>query len=113
MKPSRQRSSSERPARTSTSSLRCRPACSPAGPTAAWEKFTQKVIGLVAAKRTRGVVFMAWGTPAAKRVLKVDAKRHLVLKSVHPSPLSASKGFFTCGHFKQANEWLANDPNDR
>lgn len=49
---------------------------------------------------------MAWGTPAGKRVLKVDAKRHLVLKSVHPSPLSASKGFFTCKHFKLANDWL-------
>ncbi|KAK5663696.1 hypothetical protein OQA88_4127 [Cercophora sp. LCS_1] len=71
-----------------------------------WERFTQKVIDLVAAKRTRGVVFMAWGTPAGKRVQKVDAKRHLVLKSVHPSPLSAARGFFTCGHFKTANEWL-------
>ncbi|KAH8906028.1 uracil-DNA glycosylase [Coniochaeta sp. PMI_546] len=72
-----------------------------------WEKFTQKVIDLVAAKRTRGVVFMAWGTPAGKRVMKVDGKRHLVLKSVHPSPLSASRGFFDCGHFRKANEWLA------
>ena len=72
-----------------------------------WERFTQKVIDLVAAKRTRGVVFMAWGTPAGKRVQKVDAKRHLVLKAVHPSPLSAARGFFTCGHFKLANEWLA------
>ncbi|KAK3335410.1 uracil-DNA glycosylase-like protein [Cercophora scortea] len=72
-----------------------------------WERFTQKVIDLVAAKRTRGVVFMAWGTPAGKRVQKVDTKRHLVLKAVHPSPLSASRGFFTCGHFKLANEWLA------
>ncbi|KAK4162565.1 uracil-DNA glycosylase [Cladorrhinum sp. PSN259] len=71
-----------------------------------WEKFTQKVIDIVAAKRTRGVVFMAWGTPAGKRVTKVDAKRHLVLKSVHPSPLSASRGFFTCKHFKLSNEWL-------
>jgi uracil-DNA glycosylase len=71
-----------------------------------WERFTQKVIDLVAAKRTRGVVFMAWGTPAGKRVLKVDAKRHLVLKSVHPSPLSAARGFFDCGHFRKANEWL-------
>lgn len=49
---------------------------------------------------------MAWGTPAGKRVMKVDGKRHLVLKSVHPSPLSASRGFFDCGHFKRANEWL-------
>jgi uracil-DNA glycosylase len=72
-----------------------------------WERFTQKVIDLVAARRTRGVVFMAWGTPAGKRVLKVDGKRHLVLKSVHPSPLSAARGFFNCGHFRMANEWLA------
>jgi uracil-DNA glycosylase len=72
-----------------------------------WERFTQKVIDLVAARRTRGVVFMAWGTPAGKRVIKVDGKRHLVLKSVHPSPLSAARGYFTCGHFKKANEWLA------
>lgn len=72
-----------------------------------WERFTQKVIDLVAAKRARGVVFMAWGTPAGKRVQKVDARRHLVLKSVHPSPLSAARGFFTCGHFREANEWLA------
>ncbi|KZL83244.1 uracil-dna glycosylase [Colletotrichum incanum] len=71
-----------------------------------WERFTQKVIDLVATKRSRGVVFMAWGTPAGKRVVKVDAKKHLVLKSVHPSPLSASRGFFDCGHFKKANEWL-------
>ncbi|KAK4648305.1 uracil DNA glycosylase [Podospora bellae-mahoneyi] len=71
-----------------------------------WEKFTQKCIDLVAAKRTTGVVFLAWGTPAGKRVLKVDQKRHLVLKSVHPSPLSASRGFFQCGHFRKANEWL-------
>jgi uracil-DNA glycosylase len=40
-------------------------------------------------------------------VLKVDQKRHLVLKSVHPSPLSAARGYFTCGHFRAANEWLA------
>ncbi|KAL1839518.1 hypothetical protein VTJ49DRAFT_1420 [Mycothermus thermophilus] len=71
-----------------------------------WERFTQRVIDLVAQRRTRGVVFMAWGTPAGKRVQKVDAKRHLVLKSVHPSPLSASRGFFTCGHFRKANDWL-------
>ncbi|ORY54824.1 uracil-DNA glycosylase-like protein [Pseudomassariella vexata] len=71
-----------------------------------WEKFTQRVIDLVASKRTRGVVFMAWGTPAGKRVIKVDSKRHLVLKAVHPSPLSAARGFFDCGHFKKANEWL-------
>lgn len=71
-----------------------------------WEKFTQKVIDVVAAKRTKGVVFLAWGTPAGKRVAKVDKKRHTVLMSVHPSPLSASRGWFDCGHFKKTNEWL-------
>lgn len=71
-----------------------------------WERFTQRVIDVVAQKKTRGVVFMAWGTPAGKRVMKVDGSRHLVLKAVHPSPLSAARGFFTCGHFKRANEWL-------
>lgn len=71
-----------------------------------WERLTQKVIDLIAKKRTRGVVFMAWGTPAGKRVQKVDKQRHLVLNSVHPSPLSAPRGFFDCKHFKLANEWL-------
>ena len=71
-----------------------------------WERLTQKVLDLVAQKRTRGVVFMAWGTPAGKRVQKVDKQRHLVLQSVHPSPLSASRGFFDCGHFRKANTWL-------
>jgi len=50
---------------------------------------------------------MAWGTPAGKRVMKVDKRKHLVLNAVHPSPLSAHRGFFTCGHFKLANDWLA------
>ncbi|KAI1636526.1 uracil-DNA glycosylase-like protein [Biscogniauxia mediterranea] len=72
-----------------------------------WERFTQRVIDLVAQKRTRGVVFLAWGKPAASRVARVDPKRHLVLRSAHPSPLSASRGFFDCGHFRLANEWLA------
>jgi uracil-DNA glycosylase len=71
-----------------------------------WEKFTQRVIDIVAAKRTKGVAFLAWGTPAGKRVGKVDRKRHCVLLSVHPSPLSASRGWFDCGHFKKTNEWL-------
>ena len=72
-----------------------------------WEKFTQKVIDTVAKVRGRGVVFLAWGSPAAKRVVKVNKTKHLVLQSVHPSPLSAHKGFLTCGHFKKTNNWLA------
>ncbi|KAH0536908.1 hypothetical protein FGG08_006246 [Glutinoglossum americanum] len=71
-----------------------------------WEKFTGRVIEIVSKVRTRGVVFLAWGTPAAKRVAKVDRRVHHVLQSVHPSPLSAMRGFFDCGHFKKANVWL-------
>ncbi|KAI4216956.1 MAG: hypothetical protein LQ351_000905 [Letrouitia transgressa] len=71
-----------------------------------WEKFTQKVIDIVAKTRTRGVVFLAWGTPAGKRVGKINKEKHCVLQSVHPSPYSADKGFFDCGHFKKTNEWL-------
>ncbi|PWW77391.1 uracil-DNA glycosylase [Tuber magnatum] len=69
-----------------------------------WEKLTQKVIDVVAARR--GVVFLAWGKPAEKRVAKIDKRKHAVLLAVHPSPLSASRGFFDCGHFRKANEWL-------
>jgi len=58
-----------------------------------WEEFTQKVIDIVAKKRTQGVVFLAWGSPAQQRVKGVDKKKNLVLTSVHPSPLSAHKGF--------------------
>ncbi|KAK9473375.1 uracil-DNA glycosylase-like protein [Dipodascopsis tothii] len=73
-----------------------------------WETFTERVISLVAESQTRGAVFMAWGTPAGKRVDKIANKgRHCVLRSVHPSPLSASRGFFDCGHFTKANAWLA------
>ena len=72
-----------------------------------WEKFTQKVIDTAAKVRGKGVVFLAWGAPAAKRVAKINKAKHLVLQSVHPSPLSAHKGFMTCGHFKKTNDWLA------
>lgn len=72
-----------------------------------WERLTARAIEAVEKVHSRrGVVFMAWGTPAQKVVSKVDAKKHLVLKAVHPSPLSAARGFFDCGHFKKANEWL-------
>lgn len=71
-----------------------------------WESFTQKVIDVVAKVRTRGVVFLAWGAPAGKRVAKINKDRHLILQSAHPSPLSAHRGFFDCGHFRKTNEWL-------
>lgn len=70
-----------------------------------WERFTQRVIDIVAGGK-KGVVFLAWGLPAGKRVAKVDKKRHLILTGVHPSPLSAHRGFFELGHFSKCNEWL-------
>ncbi|KAK9255089.1 uracil-DNA glycosylase-like protein [Lipomyces tetrasporus] len=71
-----------------------------------WEQFTEKVISIIAERRKTGVVFLAWGNPAGKRVDKISKSVHNVLRSVHPSPLSASRGFFDCGHFKKTNEWL-------
>jgi uracil-DNA glycosylase len=72
-----------------------------------WEKFTQKVIDIVVKVRSRGVVFLAWGNPAQKRCAGIKSAKHVVLKSIHPSPLAQTRGSFTeCGHFKQTNEWL-------
>ena len=70
-----------------------------------WEKFTEKTIEILNDK-TSGLVFLAWGAPAISKVSKVDAKKHLVLTSVHPSPLSAHRGFIGCGHFSKCNEYL-------
>ncbi|KAF2737900.1 uracil-DNA glycosylase [Polyplosphaeria fusca] len=71
-----------------------------------WEQLTQKVIDTVAKTRTGGVVFLAWGKPAQDRIKAVNGERHHILKSVHPSPLSASRGWFDCHHFKKCNDWL-------
>ncbi|GJN94526.1 hypothetical protein Rhopal_007609-T1 [Rhodotorula paludigena] len=74
-----------------------------------WETFTDKVVELVdrhGGKDGKGVVVLAWGAWAAKRVAKMDKKKHLILTSAHPSPLSARRGFFGNGHFRKANDWL-------
>jgi uracil-DNA glycosylase len=70
-----------------------------------WERFTDAVIRVVNA-REEPVVFMLWGSYAQKKAGFVDARRHLVLKAPHPSPLSAHNGFFGCRHFSQANAFL-------
>lgn len=64
-----------------------------------WERFTQKALDLVARVRGNGVVFLAWGNPAARRVSGINRQKHCVLQSVHPSPLSASRGF-VCFNFQ-------------
>jgi uracil-DNA glycosylase len=70
-----------------------------------WEKFTDAVIRLVNAKADP-VVFLLWGSYAQKKAAFVDGSRHLALKTVHPSPLSAHNGWFGSCHFSQANAFL-------
>jgi len=70
-----------------------------------WETFTDAVIRKVAEEKEH-VVFMLWGNYAQQKGAVVDGQKHLVLKSVHPSPLSAYRGFIGCGHFSAANEYL-------
>ncbi len=71
-----------------------------------WQKFTDRVIEEVN-KQNSPVVFLLWGRNAINKKPLIDTSRHLVLTSVHPSPLSAYGGFFGCGHFKKANEFLS------
>lgn len=70
-----------------------------------WEQFTDRVISELDARR-EGLVFVLWGSPAKQKAARVDRKKHLVLAAAHPSPLSAHKGFFGCGHFARVNEHL-------
>ena len=71
-----------------------------------WERFTDAAIAALAA-HTDHVVFMLWGAYAARKAALIDTTRHLVLTSAHPSPLSAQRGFFGNGHFRQAADYLA------
>lgn len=70
-----------------------------------WETFTDSVIKILAEK-TEHVVFMLWGSYAQKKGAVIDTGKHLVLKSVHPSPLSAYRGFIGNNHFSLANQYL-------
>jgi len=70
-----------------------------------WEQFTDAVIRTVAAREN--IVYMLWGSYAQRKAEFVDPARNLILKSVHPSPLSAHRGFFGNHHFSRANEYLA------
>ncbi len=70
-----------------------------------WETFTDAVIRALATERD-GIVFMLWGSYAARKGAFIDRQRHLVLESAHPSPLSAYRGFFGNHHFSRANDYL-------
>ena len=70
-----------------------------------WETFTDAVVRRLAERREH-LVYLLWGSYAQRKAAFVDPTRNLVLKSAHPSPLSAYRGFFKCGHFKQCNDYL-------
>lgn len=70
-----------------------------------WETFTDEVIKQISDK-TENVVFMLWGNYAKVKGKVIDTKKHLILNTVHPSPLSVYRGFFGCKHFSRANQYL-------
>lgn len=70
-----------------------------------WETFTNRVIELVSQEKS-GVVFLLWGRFAQAKESLIDSGKHLILKSAHPSPLSAYNGFFGCRHFSKTNDYL-------
>lgn len=79
-----------------------------------WEQFTDRVIESLNG-REESIVFLLWGRNAAEKEALITNPRHVLLKAPHPSPLSASRGFFGCGHFLKANQELilsGQDPVD-
>ncbi len=70
-----------------------------------WEKLTDRIITLLD-ERPEPLVFLLWGSHARAKKELIKNPRHLILESAHPSPLSAHSGFFGCGHFIKANEFL-------
>jgi uracil-DNA glycosylase len=77
-----------------------------------WQTLTDQIVATLSAEHQQ-LVFLLWGAHAQKKGIFVDRDRHLVLETVHPSPLSAYRGFFGCRHFSRTNAYLkqyANDP---
>ena len=70
-----------------------------------WQRLTDRIIELVSERRS-DVVFMLWGAHAQSKSKLIDSTRHLLLTSVHPSPLSAHRGFIGNGHFSRANQFF-------
>ncbi len=70
-----------------------------------WEEFTDAAIRIVN-EEDRPIVFLLWGSFARSKKAMLTNPKHLVLEAPHPSPLSSYRGFFGCGHFKKANEFL-------
>ena len=76
-----------------------------------WEEFTDHVIQLLSEKR-ENLVFMLWGNYAKQKQELINQEKHLILTSPHPSPYSASSGFFGCKHFSRANDYLKQNGKD-
>ncbi len=70
-----------------------------------WEDFTLHCVEYLSEKQPH-LVFLLWGRDARSKAKLIDKKKHLVLESAHPSPLSAYNGFFGNNHFRQCNDWL-------
>ena len=70
-----------------------------------WETFTNAAIQQLSAKKN-GIVFLLWGAYAQAKETLIDSSKHFILKTAHPSPLSAYRGFFGCKHFSQTNQLL-------
>ena len=70
-----------------------------------WEQFTDAVIDKIATEKEQ-IVFILWGAKAQAKASRIDNSNHLILKAVHPSPLSAHRGFFGCRHFSKTNAYL-------
>ena len=73
-----------------------------------WETFTDSAIKKLSENKS-GIIFMLWGKPAQTKEKIIDTKKHHILKSVHPSPLSAYRGFFGCQHFSKTNKILSKE----
>lgn len=71
-----------------------------------WQRFTDATIKALSDKK-QNLVFILWGNYAIAKENLIDHNKHLILKTVHPSPLSASRGFFGCHHFSLTNKYLA------
>lgn len=70
-----------------------------------WERFTDAAISKLSMQR-EGLVFLLWGSYAKQKEALIDTSKHYILSTVHPSPLSAHRGFFGCKHFSKTNEIL-------
>ena len=70
-----------------------------------WEIFTDEVIKILN-EREKPIVFILWGGNARSKKPLIDKRKHFIIESAHPSPLSAYNGFFGCKHFSKTNEFL-------